>query len=137
MEKQATYDFIQKSFVYNDERYNVVLTPELYAEEDSLDFTGNYTGILICENRGTYPFQLTPGEETKWEMIFLHPDSLNSGKQYLFSADLDEEEFPKASRIIIGLNDPGIIDELDRIINDDSNSIKGSVLSLVKDSHLN
>lgn len=55
----------------------------------------------------------------------------------LFSADfLDEEEFPKASRIIIGINDPGIIDELDKII-DDSNQINGSVLSLTRDSNLN
>lgn len=137
MEKLTAYNFIQKSFVYNDERYNVVLTPELYPEEGGLDSNGDYIGILISESRGTFSFQLTPAVETKWEMNFLAPDSSDCRKEYLFNADLlAKEEFSKESGIITGVNDPGMIDELDRIINDVANRIKGSVLSLVKDSNV-
>ena len=63
------YHFIVKSFNYNGNNYKVVLTPELYPDDDGPDFTGNYIGILISSNKGTKPFELERDELMRWQSI--------------------------------------------------------------------
>ena len=81
------YKFTVKSFEYNGIEYTVAISPELYPDEDGLDFTGNYIGILISSKKGTSNFELFPDAHTRWASE------------------------PKGI-------DPGIIDELDKIINE-------------------
>ncbi|MES2429292.1 MAG: hypothetical protein V4556_00045 [Bacteroidota bacterium] len=59
------YYFTEKYFEYNGMPHRVVLTPELYPEDDGLDFTGKYYGILIG-NRGTRAFEIVPDDFITW-----------------------------------------------------------------------
>ncbi len=45
------------------------MTPELGAweEDDGLEFTGCYHGILMSAKTGTIPFQLNPMGENSWD----------------------------------------------------------------------
>ena len=61
------YEFTIKSFIYNDFAYKITLTPELYREEDGLDFTGNYCVMMISELRGTMMLTLNVDRSKKWE----------------------------------------------------------------------
>lgn len=80
------HDFTVREFTYNGAQYKVVLTPELYADDGDLDFTGNYLGLLISSKKGTKSFELMVDPHSKWQSE------------------------PKGM-------DPGLIDELDKIIN--------------------
>ncbi|GEO08740.1 hypothetical protein [Segetibacter aerophilus] len=62
------HKFIQENFTYNDEHYSVVMSPEMYRDEEGLDGTGNYVGILINPSYGTFPFKLIPRRPGKWEL---------------------------------------------------------------------
>ena len=114
------YKFIQEEFIQDGQRYKVVLTPELYSEEEEeLDFTGDYLGILISEGFGTYAFKLTENEETKWEMIALTTVNTQITEELQIDPNLiiDETgEIEALSRPPAGSFHSGIIDELDRII---------------------
>ena len=61
------YPIINESFTYNGNEYNVALTPELYPEEDGLDFTGIFHCIVISSNKGTKVFDMVPDASSKWE----------------------------------------------------------------------
>ena len=61
------YKITVESFKYNDEVYTVAISPELNPEDVGLDFTGNYTGLLIDPNHGTYTFVLSPSGKDKWK----------------------------------------------------------------------
>ena len=79
------YNFTIRDFTYNNVQYRVALTPELYPDEDGLDFTGNYCCVLISSAKGTKLFELLADPDKRWESE------------------------PKGV-------DPGLIDELDKII---------------------
>lgn len=63
------YNFSFKNFEYNGDQYKVVLTHELgtWEEDDGLEFTGCFEGILVSETTGTVAFQLMPDEKSGWE----------------------------------------------------------------------
>ena len=79
------YDFTLREFTYNGAQYKVALTPELYPDDEDLDFTGNWLCLLISSKKGTKSFQLKVDPHLKWQSE------------------------PKGM-------DPGLIDELDNII---------------------
>lgn len=87
MDNSATlpYDITIREFEYNGAQYKVALAPELYPDEDGLDFTGNYSGMLISSKKGTKTFELLVDPQVKWQTV------------------------PKGM-------DPGLVDELDKII---------------------
>jgi hypothetical protein len=62
------YKFISEPFELGGEIYNVCMTPILHFEEDGLDFSGDYIGILIHPQIGTIQFTLTPDDSTGWEV---------------------------------------------------------------------
>lgn len=66
-EFSRSYPIITETFDYNGASYNIALTPELYPDEDGLDFTGRFHCIVISSNRGTLIFDLSPDESTRWE----------------------------------------------------------------------
>lgn len=72
MEINPIYKFATEAFIYEGEVYNLVVTPELYSEEDGLDFTGSYVGILIHPLKGTIDFTMTPDRNTRWEIDKKH-----------------------------------------------------------------
>ena len=84
-ENNFPYDFTIRVFEYNKALFRVALTPELFASEDGMEFSGNYQGILISEKRGTEVFHLEVDAHTRWSST------------------------PRGM-------DPGLIDELDKII---------------------
>jgi len=63
------FDIILREFEYNAVQYKVALAPELYPEDGGLDFTGNYSGILISSNRGTKTFELLVDPHLKWQTV--------------------------------------------------------------------
>jgi hypothetical protein len=67
---------IVRAFQYNAVNYEVVLVPDTYPEEGGLDFTGNYHGILISEEKGTKTFELIPDTHSRWET---DPKSMDPG----------------------------------------------------------
>ncbi len=56
------YKITVESFTLRNEVYNVAITPELYAEDDGLDFTGNYQCLLIHPQHGSMQFLLSPDD---------------------------------------------------------------------------
>lgn len=68
------YNFTFRTFDYNGEPCRVALTYELGGwEEDGLDTTGCFEGILISKKTGTLSFTLLPDEKHGWECEY--PDS--------------------------------------------------------------
>ena len=60
--------------------YNVVVTPELYDDDERLYFTGSFLGVLIHPSKGTINFTMTPDQHTKWEIDkkhAIHPGSVD------------------------------------------------------------
>lgn len=72
----SSYNFTIRDFDFCGVPCRVVITPELYAGEGDLDFTGSFLGILISPETGTLRFELSPGleGEKQWET---DPENLN------------------------------------------------------------
>jgi len=61
------YPITVRQFECRGTKYNVALTPELYPEEDGLDFTGGWLVLLISQKQGTTTFTLEPHELVRWQ----------------------------------------------------------------------
>jgi len=69
--------FTFRSFEYEDNPYKVALTYELGSwEDDGLETTGCFEGILIGEKTGTLAFTLLPDEKNGWECEYQHSEPL-------------------------------------------------------------
>ena len=65
MSAENIYKFYQYQFKVGEQHYTASITPELYGEEDGLDFTGCYHVLLIGSGTGTrYMFHI-PGDNEK------------------------------------------------------------------------
>jgi len=63
------FEIILREFEYNGVQFKVALAPEVYPDEDGLDFTGNYSGILISSKKGTKTFELLVDHHQKWQTV--------------------------------------------------------------------
>ena len=70
------FEIVTREFEYNGDHYKVALAPELYPEEDELDFTGNYAVVLISSKSGTKSFELMVDPHTKWQS---EPNGMDPG----------------------------------------------------------
>lgn len=113
MEVKSEYRFFQQTFTYNGQQYNVVLTPNLFPEEDGLDLSGEYTGILISPIRGSIPFELTK-EGEQWRAILLSPYIIQDDKDpFVYFEGTDGDLLPVPKDNIL---EQGLLDEIVNIV---------------------
>lgn len=78
---EFSINFTFRTFTYDGEIYKVVLTYEMgrWEEDEGLDFTGCFEGILISEKTGTLAFTLLPDAKKVWECEYHSDEPIDRG----------------------------------------------------------
>lgn len=61
-----SYNFTIKDIAYRETDFKIAITPELCADDEGIDFTGNYIVILMSTSEGTKQFELLRDEHLRW-----------------------------------------------------------------------